>query len=79
MHEPILASVGHVNPPKLFLDDNLSPTIAVTLLREGFVVHIRDRGLLNASDAIVFARGFQEDRIVLRIWTDSNYTFESLP
>jgi predicted nuclease of predicted toxin-antitoxin system len=55
-----------VNPPKLLLDENLSPSIAVTLTREGFdVVHVRDRGLLQATDAQVFARAFAEDRIVV--------------
>jgi len=55
-----------VNPPKLLLDENLSPSIAVTLTREGYdVVHVRDRGLLQATDAQVFARAFDEDRIVV--------------
>ncbi|HVY39531.1 MAG TPA: DUF5615 family PIN-like protein [Polyangia bacterium] len=63
---PILGSVGLVNPPKLLLDENLSPSIAVTLTREGYdVVHVRDRGLLQATDAQVFARAFDEDRIVV--------------
>lgn len=55
-----------MNPPKLLLDENLSPSIAVTLTREGYdVVHVRDRGLLQATDAQVFARAFDEDRIVV--------------
>jgi predicted nuclease of predicted toxin-antitoxin system len=55
-----------VNPPKLLLDENLSPSIALALTREGFdVVHVRDRGLLQATDAEVFARAFDEDRIVV--------------
>lgn len=66
MRGPILASVGPVNPPKLLLDENLSPSIALTLSREGFdVVHVRDRGMLRATDAEVFARAFAEDRIVV--------------
>lgn len=66
MRGPILASVGLVNPPKLLLDENLSPSIALTLSREGFdVVHVRDRGMLRATDAAVFARAFAEDRIVV--------------
>lgn len=61
---PILGSAGLVNPPKLLLDENLSPSIAVTLTREGYdVVHVRDRRLLKAPDAQVFARAFDEDRI----------------
>jgi predicted nuclease of predicted toxin-antitoxin system len=55
-----------VNPPKLLLDENLSPAIALTLTREGFdVVHVRDRGLLQATDVDVFARALQEDRILV--------------
>ena len=55
-----------MNPPKLLLDENLSPSIALALTREGFdVVHVRDRGLLQATDAEVFARAFDEDRIVV--------------
>jgi predicted nuclease of predicted toxin-antitoxin system len=55
-----------VNPPKLLLDENLSPAIALTLTREGFdVVHVRDRGLLRAADVGVFARALQEDRILV--------------
>ena len=66
MCAPILASVGPVNPPRLLLDENLSPSIARTLSREGYdVVHVRDRGLLQATDAQVFARAFDEDRIVV--------------
>ena len=66
MCAPILGSAGPVNPPKLLLDENLSPSIALTLTREGYdVVHVRDRGLLQATDAQVFARAFDEDRIVV--------------
>lgn len=55
-----------MKPPKLLLDENLSPWIAVTLTRDGYdVVHVRDRGLLQATDAQVFARAFDEDRIVV--------------
>lgn len=55
-----------MNPPKLLLDENLSPAIALTLSQEGFdVAHVRDRGLLQASDVVVFARALQEDRILV--------------
>ena len=55
-----------MNPPKLLLDENRTPSIALALTREGFdVVHVRDRGLLQATDAEVFARAFDEDRIVV--------------
>jgi len=46
--------------------ENLSPTIALTLSRQGFdVVNVRDRGLLQATDVDVFARALQEDRILV--------------
>jgi predicted nuclease of predicted toxin-antitoxin system len=55
-----------VNPPKFLLDENLSPAIALTLTREGSdVVHVRDRGLLHATDVDVFACALQEDRILV--------------
>jgi predicted nuclease of predicted toxin-antitoxin system len=55
-----------VNPPKLLVDENLSPTIALALRLEGSdVVHVRDRPLNSASDVDVFARAFSEDRIVV--------------
>jgi predicted nuclease of predicted toxin-antitoxin system len=55
-----------VNPPKLLLDENLSPGIAVRLCQEGFdVAHVRDRGLLQASDAVVLACAFDEDRMLV--------------
>jgi predicted nuclease of predicted toxin-antitoxin system len=63
---PILASVVPVNPPKLLLDENLSPAIGLTLAGEGVdVVHVRDRGLLQATDRVVFERALQEDRILV--------------
>lgn len=55
-----------VNPPKLLLDENLSPQTAVRLRAEGFdVVHVRDRGLLEATDAVVLACAYKEDRILV--------------
>ena len=66
MRAPILGSVGHVNPPKLLLDENLSPQIAVRLRAEGVdAVHVRDRGLLEASDAAVLECAFREDRMLV--------------
>lgn len=55
-----------MNPPKLLLDENLSPWTAVRLRVAGFdVVHVRDRALLEASDAVVLARAYEEDRILV--------------
>ena len=66
MLEPIPGSVGHVNPPRLLLDENLSPSVALTLRQEGFdVVHVRDRGLLQANDMLVFTHAFKEDRVLV--------------
>lgn len=55
-----------MNPPKLLVDENLSPTIAVTLRSEGTdAIHVRDRALNSASDEEVFALAYAEDRIVV--------------
>jgi predicted nuclease of predicted toxin-antitoxin system len=55
-----------VNPPKLLLDENLSQQIAVRLRPEGVdAVHVRDRGLLEASDMGVLACSFREDRMLV--------------
>ena len=50
---------------KLLLDENLSPKVAETLVRDNGVdvCHVRDRGLLGATDAEVLERAFAEDRI----------------
>jgi predicted nuclease of predicted toxin-antitoxin system len=57
---------------KFLLDENLSPRLTSTLAEVGLdVVHVRDRGLLSASDALVFSRAFGEDRVlVTRNYTD---------
>jgi predicted nuclease of predicted toxin-antitoxin system len=55
-----------VNPPKLLIDENLSPSVALTLCQEGIdAVHVRDRGMNGASDAQVLELAFQEDRILV--------------
>jgi len=50
---------------KLLLDENLSPKVAETLASDDGVdaCHIRDRGLLGATDPEVLERAFAEDRI----------------
>jgi predicted nuclease of predicted toxin-antitoxin system len=50
---------------KLLLDENLSPKVAETLARDDGIdaCHVRDRGLLGATDADVLERAFAEDRI----------------
>ena len=55
-----------MNPPKLLIDENLSPSVAVTLRQDGIdAVHVRDRGMNGASDALVLDLAFREDRILV--------------
>ena len=52
---------------KLLLDENISPKVAEELARvDGMdACHVRDRGLLAASDAEVMERAFVEDRVLV--------------
>jgi predicted nuclease of predicted toxin-antitoxin system len=51
---------------KLLLDENLSPQVAEALRGEGIdAVHVRDRGLLQATDREVLDRAFDEDRVLV--------------
>jgi predicted nuclease of predicted toxin-antitoxin system len=55
-----------VNHVKLLLDENLSPAVAVKLRQSGLdVVHIRDRGLIGATDPEVLDAAYREDRILV--------------
>lgn len=57
-----------MNPPKLLLDEHLSPSIAVVLRAEGVdVAHVRDRALNGQPDTVVFERAYVEDRIIVTI------------
>ena len=51
---------------KLLLDENLSPKVAEILRKEDGLdaVHIRDRGLLEATDPDVLDRAYAEDRVL---------------
>jgi predicted nuclease of predicted toxin-antitoxin system len=51
---------------KLLLDENLSPRVAEILRNEDGLdaVHIRDRGLLEATDPEVLERAYAEDRVL---------------
>jgi predicted nuclease of predicted toxin-antitoxin system len=52
--------------PKLLLDENLSPRVAIELRTDGHdAVHIRERGRLGTSDAAVLELAFVEDRILV--------------
>jgi predicted nuclease of predicted toxin-antitoxin system len=52
---------------RLLLDENLSPKIAQTLATEEGLdaCHIRDRGMLEASDRNVLEKAYSEDRILV--------------
>ena len=51
---------------KLLLDENLSPAAAVALAANGIdACHVRDRGILGASDHDVLERAYQEDRVLV--------------
>jgi predicted nuclease of predicted toxin-antitoxin system len=51
---------------KFLLDENLSPSAAVALVASGIdACHVRDRGILGATDHEVLERAFLEDRILV--------------
>ena len=51
---------------KLLLDENLSPAAAVALIADGVdAYHLRDRGILGATDQELLERGYQEDRVLV--------------
>jgi predicted nuclease of predicted toxin-antitoxin system len=56
---------------KLLLDENLSPAAAVVLAADGIdACHVRDRGILGATDPEVLERAFLEDRILVTLNVD---------
>lgn len=53
---------------KLVLDENLSPKIAEQLRTEGIdIIHVRERGMLGASDAEVLELAFEEERVLVTL------------
>ena len=63
-------------PAKLLLDENLSPWVAQQLRDEGVdAVHVNERNLSGATDTQVFARAYQEDRVLV---TSNVADFEKL-
>ena len=57
---------------KLLLDENLTPAAAVALVADGVdAYHVRDRGILGATDAELLERAYQEDRILVTSTTST--------
>jgi predicted nuclease of predicted toxin-antitoxin system len=51
---------------KLLLDENVSPAAAIALISDGIdACHVRDRGLLGATDPEVLDRAYHEDRVLV--------------
>ncbi len=51
---------------RLLLDENLSPAAAVALTAVGVdAYHLRDRGILGATDQELLERAYQEDRVLV--------------
>lgn len=52
---------------KLFIDEDLSPSIAHRLRTEDGVnaAHVRDRKLLSRRDSVVLDKAYEEDRILV--------------
>jgi predicted nuclease of predicted toxin-antitoxin system len=53
---------------KLLLDENISPRAALALRAAGVdAVHVRERGLLEATDVEVLERAYKEDRVLVTL------------
>jgi predicted nuclease of predicted toxin-antitoxin system len=51
---------------KFLLDENLSARLTLELQTEGVdAVHVRERGLLGATDPQVLERAYEEDRVLV--------------
>jgi predicted nuclease of predicted toxin-antitoxin system len=56
---------------RFLVDNAVSPSVAAGLLREGHdALHIRDRGLANRDDELLFELAARENRILISADTD---------
>jgi predicted nuclease of predicted toxin-antitoxin system len=56
---------------KFLVDNALSHTVAAELRRAGHdAIHVRDIGLTDAADIVIFERAAEDDRIILSADTD---------
>jgi predicted nuclease of predicted toxin-antitoxin system len=56
---------------KFLVDNALSPTVSAESRRAGHdAIHVRDIGLTDATDIVIFERAAADDRIILSADTD---------